>query len=172
MIIRSTDLKNEVLNTHLGELHLDGYGTVLNTTWIEGGAQAILDAKIPTIVDAELYPPKGGYPKGYRVAELPRPEIVLPTVEALPVSNVIYARPISGATMVVEEGDFWQVIRDLSQSDENLNLQGYVDMDILNANLRVLGYPVLTGTQRKDITDKYRKIEEESSGNPGLPVEE
>lgn len=172
MIVRSIDLKSEVFNTHLGEVHVDQFGTVVNGTWFEGGVQALLDAKIPTLVDAELFPPKGGYPKGYKLVELDRPEIVLPEIKEKKPSNVIIARPIAGVTVQVDEGDYWRVIRELSMDAENLNLQGYVDQDILNANLRVLGYPILTGTQRRDITDKYRKIEAEVAGEPGLPVEE
>lgn len=174
MRVRNLSERSGTVNTRLGETHLDQYGTVLNPSWIKGGVAELVNQRIPGFEDASVFPPDGGYPKGYNpVEEAPPERVETPPYEVRTGPNVIIARPIE---MPLPPGDitedmYWSVIKELSMDVDNLNLKGYVEMDILTANLKVLAFPVLTGTQRIQITDKYRKLEEENAGKPGLPVE-
>lgn len=161
------------MNTRLGETHLDQYGSVLNGSWVKGGVEALVKENIPGFVDAAVFPPEGGYPRNYSLVEEPPPLILSEVVEGEKSGpTVIIARPV----LILPPGDvteemYWLVIKELSMDVDSLNLKGYVEMDILTANLKVLGYPVISGTQRIQITDRYRKLEEENAGQPGLPVE-
>lgn len=172
-MVRHETLRNEPVNTHLGEAHLDRYGVVTNESWIRGGGVALLG--VPGFVDGELFPPREGFPVGYKpTVEAPPPEpiSVEPVIQAA--SNVIIAHPpVLLPTGEVTEEMYWAVIRELSMEADNLNIKGYVDLEILTANLKVMGYPPLPGATRIQLTDKFRKLEASQSVvvSTGLPVE-
>lgn len=169
MLVRNLDVAGEPINTQFGEAHLDEFGTVINPRNIKGGVESLL--KCAGFADAALFPPQGGYPEGYVPGD-EEPEGSPEPVEA-PKSNVIIVtRDKESTPGEYTEEDYWKVIQELSIEEENLNLKGYVEMEILEASLKALGWPVISGTQRRDITDKYRKIMAETTGQQGLPVED
>lgn len=56
-------------------------------------------------------------------------------------------------------------------TDEQINSEGYLEMDYLNEKLREKGWPILSGTKRKKLTDAAREAAKTSTPEILPPVD-
>lgn len=169
MKIRHATLVNQPLHTAYGVAQLDEQGIITNLDALEGTPEQLL-AHVPGLLDADEFPPV--------VAAAPKttdgPENVteggnmhsddsrLPDGQDPTASTQTQENPGStdeGGTQKSEPTDeeYWAVIEALEKEGAKMTAEGYVDTATLDAKLKELNMPRITGTRRKEITDQFRQ---------------
>lgn len=133
MNVRHANLKNEEVNTRYGIVKLDRAGMVTNIDDLTGSPEQLV-MHVPGFVNADLFPS----PEASRAAKEIPAKTPTPTVSA-----------------DQEEGKYAAVIKELLEKGTMVNNEGYIDMGVLNEELRKREMKILTGTRRKEISDKH-----------------
>lgn len=129
-----------------GVLKFNEYGFLTNMEELDASEEQLLE--LPNIVDAATF--KDGSIDLVSTAE------PAPTEEDQPPTDAEYI-------------DFIKELHEVATEDQ-LNSEGYLEMDFLNSELRDKGWPILSGTKRKKLTAP-ELIGEKPEPAPAAPVE-
>lgn len=179
MAARNLTIKNDVVITKFGTVHLDAEGIATNLDELNVSPEQLI-AEVPGFVEAAVFKANDEVKPGPGV-EQPEPEVpaVDPDgeIEIDPATGEAIApvEPVSEATETPVEGSventdptatdkasedeeafIWETITALSENPKNLNTEGYVNMGVLNETLKAGGKSAISGTLRKSITDKFK----------------
>lgn len=141
MELRHVSFRNEVVSTQFGLLALDHNGFVVNRADLKCSDDALLS--LPSLVSNEDFPLANleELPSGVVPVQIP----VQPPLEAASEAPAPEAPDsVPGADQTEELG----VVALLLTEPENMNSQGKLDMDKLNAALAAKGLPKANGRTR------------------------
>lgn len=150
MGVRHRTLRNTSTLSMWGEIKVDLHGNVHNLEELQALDQNkgrnVREALTnhPDFVDTEAYPDQSK--PLTPPAETKKPAV--PTEQSQGPSSA----------------DYYGLITGLTTGGINTNSEGYVDLDALITACRERGWPILTGTRRKQITDEGRRMEAFAKG--------
>jgi hypothetical protein len=132
MKIRHNYAKNCEIITGYGTVKLDGNGYVTNLEAITTPGNLIKENQF---VDGDLFPPRG--------------------MDKAPDVGGKKEEPRAKSKEAVTEEQYWEAMKPLLEDPRNLNGNGALNIDVLLKTLRSLGYPVINGARRDEITAKF-----------------
>lgn len=151
MKVRHSSLKNEPINTRYGIVQLDDLGYVKNIDDLTCNEEQLIQ-HVPGFINGDLFPPKDGLLPGKLTKTAPAAEVKEKDTK--------------------EADTYAEVIKELLAAGANTTEDGYIDMGVLNQTLRDKGLKIMTGTDRKKLSDERNlKAGAKPSDGPKLPVE-
>lgn len=142
--LRYQHRRNCSLITPFGDVELDEDGYVTNLDKFNPGDLLTIEG----FADTDVF---GGEPR-------PRPA----RGESYATSAVTAQALAQGPS----DADYWGVIRELTEKGGTLNSEGYLQMEVLTAELRERDWPPISGTRRIRITDEGREREKAAKADP------
>lgn len=158
---KHTKLRNCEIHTPFGKLKLDGEGFVTNLREVKATVEQILTR--PNFVNGDVFRKSGTTVNVIDATEPPRRvdvKIDEKTSEpaATPPAADKEEKPEEGTTGPTNQ-DYYELIKQLVADGASTNSDGYIDMDPFLSALRERGWPVVSGTRRREITDAGREAE-------------
>jgi hypothetical protein len=154
MKARHRHLRNTTNTTPFGVIHHDETGVVTN--------QADL-----AVTPEQLVSSVAGYVDGDVFPGTPPPPVITPVPGARMAQTSL---PSGTGKPDPTDEQYGEIITEMLKSGAPVNGEGYVDMTALNEVLRDRNLKILTGSRRKEITDKLKLNPKSPSAPPAPPV--